>query len=128
MLWWCRHGWAYFAATTLALPAIFLKPPYPIADSGDVVRIVFAVAALVTLYVAVFPESLNMRTVCAAFGSFATSLRGLTLVLDPMSPTSVKCVGAAIWFTGTIYYATVPTLTRRYVSTAPGGDWWSQKP
>lgn len=126
MLWWCRHGWAYFAAATLAAPAIFLRPPYPVADSGDIIRIVFAVAAAIALYVAVFPASTNMRVVCAAFGAFATSLRGLTLILDPTTAVSVKCVGASIWFTGTIYFATVPTLTRRFVSTSPGGDWWSR--
>lgn len=113
MRWWVYRGWAFTAAVLLAVPAVALQPPYPVKATGLPSQIAFAVAAALYLLVGCIPEQRQVRFLATVAGTFATSLRALTLVLAD-SGWKFQAVGIAAWMLAMLYCASAPVFTERY--------------
>ena len=113
MRWWVYRGWAFTAALLLAVPAVALQPPEPVKATGLPSQLAFAVAAVLYLLVGCIPEQHQVRFLATLAGTFATSLRALTLVLAD-SGWKCQAVGITAWMLAMLYCASTPVLTYRY--------------
>lgn len=96
--WFATRGWAFGAAFTFGMTALFIKPPFIYQTYGWMATVLFGVAACTMFGVAWWPESHRWRVLAVAFTMVAAGGRAWALILDSHSqPYQSRVIAATVW-------------------------------